>query len=357
MTEAQARLLDTFKTFDSLCTEHGITYFAYVGTLLGTVRHQGFIPWDDDLDIQVPLPDYLKLLKLLKSLSEDQLSKLGVGYFYGLDERVSDMCFIRLHDNSSTAITDDALFNPRAWTGFYIDIVPLIGTPDDAEERAAFLDALNSNLRALWFNKLYNSEDSSLISKLKKEYRHLTTLYNYDTATTVCNADRIALESSLCIYPKSFFNKTVYLDFEDTKMPCPIEYDKQLTHLYGDYMTPPPKEKRSSHHRYFIDLNTPASEYRNMFASKKAGALLDYMREYSASLNREKFDILDRIPPLEDRIRLELRRVEEEVAMVEQLSNPSTRIATKQLVLALQRSLKRTTARLNSLNELLKRPR
>lgn len=357
MTKEQSRLFAAYKVFDKLCKEHNIRYFAYVGTLLGTVRHGGFIPWDDDLDIQMPLPDYQRFEKVLKNLSSKELSELGVGYFSGFDEPISDMCFIRFYENTTTLIRDDALFTPRAWSGFYIDIVPIIGIPTSTRSRRLFLAELNTNLYSLWFNKLYNSEDTQLISKLKKEYTRLTTLYPYDKSDFVCNADRIALENNLCIYPKSYFTEIVHLKFENHLMPCPKEYRKQLTDLYGDYMTPPPKNKQLSHHRYFVDMNTPTQEYRKLFATTEAQNLLNYMRTYNTSLHREKFDILDRIPPLEERIRVELRRVEEEVAMVEKLSSPSTRIATKQLVVALQRSLKHTITRLNSLNERLRRPR
>lgn len=227
--------LRCLKKVKSICENNNIRYFLCGGTLLGAVRHQGYIPWDDDIDIFIVLKDWEKFSKLVRENDE-----FGFINFLGEDDYYDDMGLF--YDKSN--ICDANHFPMQTTAGISIDVMPLIGLPDTQEaikEYAMELKNQNSKVQ----NTLYD------LSKCKNERKKLYELmlkYDYDTSKNIGHI--LGPYFMKEVRPKEWFEKTVYLKFEDEEYAAPIGYDNYLRKLYGDYMQLPPEDKRIGHH-YF----------------------------------------------------------------------------------------------------------
>lgn len=269
MKELETAMLASFL---EVCRTLNLRYFLVGGTLLGAVRHGGFIPWDDDIDVAMPREDYEVFLREgQKYLPEYYfLQHLGSEPAYNAN-------FAKIRDKRTTFVEYSVRKFPICH-GVFIDIFPLDCYPDDPREQKKM------DLRQLIFKRR-----SRAAVEIPPQARHrfpvelgLRTV----SALTVLRypSFRKALEAreklhtavktgekwaNYCgawgkkeIMPAAWFGAGKSLDFEglEVKGPdCPHEY---LTHLYGDYMQLPPVEKRVGHHyAEFIDLDMPAEEY------------------------------------------------------------------------------------------------
>lgn len=246
----------------NICETLGLRYYLALGTLLGAVRHGGFIPWDDDIDIMMPRDDYNILIKYFKD-NEKMLFPLKLfspeisSYPYMIC-RISNINYVLNFDNEK----------PYG-LGLFIDIYPLDGIGHTEEE------ALRRNKKAARYTslcylstrekckrertnsilKLIIKYPAFCISKLlgkKYFFRKLNEMsseISYDSANYIgCLVWGTA--SLKRAFPKKWFDSSSELMFEGTMLKVPIEYDKVLNKIYGDYMTLPPEEKRISHHFY-----------------------------------------------------------------------------------------------------------
>lgn len=137
--ESKSIMLSIMDAIDEICKENGITYFITAGTLLGAVRHKGFIPWDDDIDIVLFRDDYDKLLSILKS--QNKFSWLGI---VGPDKKKYYYPFAKAVDNRTIAKQED---NTSEY-GIWVDIFPLNAFPDSLKEQKIFMRNCQ-NLRAM----------------------------------------------------------------------------------------------------------------------------------------------------------------------------------------------------------------
>ena len=264
MTEIQIILLDTFKCFISFCKENNISYFTCGGTTLGAVRHGGFIPWDDDIDVYVPRKDYDSLLNIRSKLK-------GTGF--------SLMCYkdypyfrpyARFYNEGySIESTWDLMYTE----GPFIDVIPLDEATDDLEAtkklEKRYIDSMKSYRRCLrhlsWYGiwgklkkkkwemsareikrKLFfphSSKDKYLskFMKVEDEIRKVHGKYFF------CYFHTYPIEKEL--FHKSFFSFYKEFPFENIKVRVPGLYKEYLTQLYGDYMKLPPISKRKVHYK------------------------------------------------------------------------------------------------------------
>lgn len=262
--EIQQESLKILKVVDHYCRSNGIRYWLSEGTLLGAVRHKGFIPWDDDMDISMPRPDYERFVAEFPDSPEAKL--------YAPERRNSYLTYARVCEMSRT------LFCSRLpWTkerpGVGIDVFPVNGGPDTIEEfdkvckQAEDLTYAIWRERACWtkwgyfrkqplgfikdvihcvtrkFRSLFLAQ--AKISKLYGEYSKLQRKYDFNKSHNYYSL--MVIFNRGFFWPKSFYSKIVEVDFEDMKCPIPGEYDKILTLRYGDYMTPLPPEQRGGH--------------------------------------------------------------------------------------------------------------
>ena len=254
ITEIHEIILGIAKEFDKVCTNNDIPYFMLGGTMLGAIRHKGFIPWDDDMDFGVPAEKYESLLKALK----DELpQKYGV-------------CTFKTHEGCGTAyakIEDRRTLvnDPRMWRvpndkqiGLNIDIFPLSICDKNSPKLAKILSIKkryariytgNAN-RVRWKNTL-----KSLLQALDIHNREWYLSILYELATTSENrSSGKSFRGNLLgrwgereIVPELWYGMNVRYEFEDTRF-CGIEkYDDYLHSLYGDYMKLPPVDERTVH--------------------------------------------------------------------------------------------------------------
>lgn len=256
-------LLNTFKEAIDFLDSHGLRWWAAYGTILGAVRHKGLIPWDDDIDIYMPREDYNKLLALrseMKGTNIDVNSYNDDGYFYSFGKFV----------NKKTTLWE--LKEYPFIGGVYIDIFAIELTDDPKDVVAHNYKLFSHKLRRmqLAYNKLsFKTVAYGLlchgISYMRDIYfskchksQVIADFKNYDNSLNKAHGDKYVryAGSAYRIFDKSWFDSYVELPFEWFSVKVPVGYKRLLELSYGDYMTPPPVDKRVSEHvRVYLNLN------------------------------------------------------------------------------------------------------
>lgn len=245
LEERKALQLEMLKEIDAFCKGHDIRYSLAFGTLLGAVRHKGFIPWDDDVDIMMPLPELEKLKKLFKS---DNITYCDVDTtpYYTL-------AFSRLA--SKQTFYKNGLFLKDY--GVCIDVYPIISIPDGKSDNDAYWKRAQRLMsKRLWFIKWcrrffrispvrYFPEFERVIRQFRNFMLYNTKYGSTDTYYAI--AGHLYLRNKM-IYDFDPFEKMTKLEFEGSMYPCIANYDRFLTLRYGDYMQLPPEDQRHPYH-------------------------------------------------------------------------------------------------------------
>lgn len=254
-------LLRTMKGFDAFCEKYNLNYIGAFGTVLGTVRHKGMIPWDDDIDVYMLRPDYERFLKLKKeALAEN----------YKIQD-ISDAGYYL--DYAKFSDTNSSIWELKAFEcviGVFIDVFPLDFVSDDVP----YCQNLQDNYRSLIYKyqlsiskytpfnvQPFGSAKNLLLAKLKGSSYYFKKLKEVEDEIKAVKGDKVCVyglpwKVTKCAVPLDWFENPVRIPFENFDMPVPKDYDGFLTLYYGDYMTPPPVEKRvTQHFHYFIDLD------------------------------------------------------------------------------------------------------
>lgn len=254
--------LGILKWFDEFCTKHQLRYSVAYGTMIGAIRHQGFIPWDDDVDVIMPRPDYDKFIKLAQDEIEDHYELVSIYNNVHAAGR-----WAKVIDRQTTLV--ETLKNKHLILGAFIDIFPIDGMAADEESVESLLASVCRHCNA-----------ATILSNNPLKYRktlwNLLKFLGYSCYTTpnkeLIKADRLAASvpfdtaSSVMFYGSSnkyrcafspcLFDDIIDVPFENIRVKCFAKYDAYLTSMYGDYMKLPPKEYQVSHHyHYFVDLH------------------------------------------------------------------------------------------------------
>lgn len=258
--------LNLLEYFDNLCREYHLRYFADYGTLLGAVRHQGFIPWDDDIDVVMFRDDYEKL----KTIAPDVVCQ---PYFFQ-NAYTNDMigAFSKLRDSRTTAIEfPDASSDYNQ--GIFIDIFPLDSVPEGVSTDSV----VGEMQREIWMSVVNPQAFMEMIDEgrkpaldvsiftelLKRPVRERIQMLEEFNVSWFGKFDKVQFVTDfLWDYPglpREWYTDVVYLPFENIMVPAPAEYDHILRHRYGDYMTP--VQGASLHEGLFWDPDEPYTKY------------------------------------------------------------------------------------------------
>ena len=233
-----------------LCDEHHLRYFLMYGTLIGAVRHQGFIPWDDDIDITMPRKDYQQLMDiLLKEKNEKYvlLCEKTKGYTYPFAKVV----------DTQTRILEESI-DDFEHNGIWIDIFPYDGMQSKMHYKLCCL--LNKCRAAAIYKEFPKGRGGSYwqwkICRIigyqffASFYNRICQKYDYETSDEVAF---MALPTEHC--PRRCMEQCVKMEFEGKTYDVPTGYDEILTLYYGDYMQLPPENQRVTHQIKAVRLN------------------------------------------------------------------------------------------------------
>ena len=263
MTELQQKILNIANEVKRICEKNSLRYYLDFGSLLGAVRHKGFIPWDDDIDFCMPRADYEKFIELCKTELQPEFA------LRSLEEEKYIYYFIKIDDKSTTLIED---FNKSSGYkgGVYVDIFPLDVLPDSRLKRKIYIMRckylyLRASLALVdfsgkhytWYKRIIinlfkHSNGKKYLFKLNKLLKKYE--YKFNDAKIV-SSDILHNKPVL----KAVFDEQAIYQFENFQFRSVKNYDVYLTELYGNYMQMPPVEKRISNHYFDLDLNKPYS--------------------------------------------------------------------------------------------------
>lgn len=257
--------LEMLKEFIQICNKHNLRYFLLGGTCLGAVRHKGFIPWDDDIDVGMPRNDYNKFCEIAQKELKD-----GLFFQNSKTDKNYPMNFAKIR-NSNTTFIETSISKIKVNHGVYLDIFPLDGYSNAKKDK--FLNRIY-NLRVGCIYKANTFK--AFIKKLAKIILSFPFAVSYkkardkrDALIQKYNFDESDLVTNYCgawgdkeIVPRDYFSNGIEGEFEGLKVTLPEKYDLYLKHVYGDYMQLPPEEKRVTHHyTTVIDLEKPYTYY------------------------------------------------------------------------------------------------
>lgn len=264
--------LDMLKAFISCCKDLNLSYYLVGGTALGAVRHGGFIPWDDDIDVGMRRKDYEIFVKQGQQYLPD---------YYFIQHRESDPAILinytKIRDSRTTFI-ESSLKNFAINHGIFIDVFPLDYCPEDVDRQLEIRKRLRLlNLRIRQEYTLPEENRGSAVMEigrllagkaLKLKYWDVRkALDEREVLMTACHDSNLLVNycgayGAKEIIQAEWLGRGLEVKFEGETVVIPSMYDDYLTHIYGDYMKLPPEEKRVSHHyTEVIDTERSYTEY------------------------------------------------------------------------------------------------
>lgn len=266
MSNANIELLhqvdvDIAKEVLRICEKHGLKYYMLGGTMLGAIRHKGFIPWDDDIDLGMPRNDYERFLEIAPQELASHLKLVN----YRTDPNY--MYYITRILDTETTVIEERIGNDNKYTHASIDIFPIDGTPNNAILRKIYYFRVMYH-RAL-MSLCYKDSIDRKRKRSKKEKLLLWVMEHIpvDKLTTPykqkCKIDKLLRKQKVEgskyignimgayrtreIVPAEYYGQGAMYPFEDIQMRGLSMYDEYLTYTYGDYMQLPPEESRKTH--------------------------------------------------------------------------------------------------------------
>ena len=269
LRKLQLTELDILQEFIRVCEEHGFRYYMLGGTLLGAIRHKGFIPWDDDVDVCMPREDYEKFIRL-------KSSEFKKGYSFMMYQKGnSKYPWARMISKKMKIINHMANIPREEYV--WIDVIPLDGMPDSKLKR--FFHKLHLSF---WWNLNQMVQYDELVDQKRKRswkgrlavraagcFKWLGKLIDYRRCLHKINKTLMRypydMKSKQVInflaaygfketFDRSCFESAALYPFEGQMINGPVDADSVLRQIYGDdYMTPPPMDDRNKHHAEIVE--------------------------------------------------------------------------------------------------------
>lgn len=268
--------LEILKDFMNVCEEHDLVWFAFAGTAIGAIRHKGFIPWDDDIDIGMPRKDYEKLLRIFDERYSDKYAIGNPEYrpnYFGMVGKIM---------LKGTRFIEEAYAGTDCEMGIYIDVFPFDNIPDEEKER-------EKQAKDVWFwshllllrhvaqphlPKAWNDKKRKKYIFACKTVHFMLSAFKISPRwiysrckKACCRYNHVETERMGFCFMTNPYNDwisrskafpTVEADFEDIKIRLPGDIDDYLRRIYGDYMEIPLPDCQRNHFPYFLDFGDKA---------------------------------------------------------------------------------------------------
>ena len=273
LRELQLKQMDMLVYFRNFCEKNNLTFYLIGGCLIGALRNKGFVPWDDDIDVMLPRPDYERLTQLWKEQESNERFEL----LRTNDKVFTGNIFTTLTDKNYTMVKANQV-DIDIPHGLVMDIFPLDVAPDNPFLRK--MQLFWTMIYSLFLAQVVPENHGGIVGlgsrvlleifrgdkirrKIWQYAEKQISKYKFEDnkyVTELCSGPKWMIPK----YPKEIYNGVAYVTFEGERMPCMSGYDKYLTMIFGDYMKLPPIEEQKPHHEIaYLDLNTPVLKKGN----------------------------------------------------------------------------------------------
>lgn len=273
LKKMQSKMLEMLLYFKDFCDKHGLMFYLIGGGAIGAVREHGFVPWDDDIDCMMPRPDYEKFAELWDTYGD----KERFVFRRSSREKNYHHCASSLRDPSTTFI---CTYNQHLdiCHGIALEFGPIDATPDS--KILQYIQIVQGYIFALFnFQRLPNNRGGKIRMLTKIIYKLIPSKRIRDNLWIRAEKGKMKYSWEKCRYvkelwgktsfltfPKEWFDRVVYFDFEGYKMPLMAGYDQYLTTIFGNYMQRPPVPERvAKHELVFVDMDHPYTDYKGIY--------------------------------------------------------------------------------------------
>ena len=260
--------LDIFKEILKICIENNLTYYISGGTYLGAVRHKGFIPWDDDMDVAMPRADYNKFIEIAKNSLPNNLY---IKHYTVCDTNIQH---VQICNRTRHLLTKNT--QKSSIVDIYVDVFPLDGLPNNNFVKKIFkykilyyrmmyvysvfdeYASIHKRNRPIHERILLNIGKTGLPQRLLKKEKRIrlfdqnVSKYDFYKSDEILNFSGQYKFKSIFNREKVYANGRLY-EFEGLKVNGPYDYDYYLTQIYGDYMKLPPENQRNWHESVILE--------------------------------------------------------------------------------------------------------
>lgn len=245
LKDIQQESLEIMKYIREFCDARGIRYFLAFGSLIGAVRHDGFIPWDDDIDVLMPWEDYLRFCN---EFSDTEKYELFSKHRKEPKYEICNITFAKIISKNTVTEVFNFPLHTRRCVG--VDIFPMNGYPDDEQERKMYELELK-NLYMIWNRDVTrrigsDSFKMTAYNEMWEKLEEAMTRYDYNSSNYVGS---VAIDpDNHSVAPKDRYEEPSKIMFEGEMFDAPQDVDYVLRSTFGEYMTLPPEEERNPRH-------------------------------------------------------------------------------------------------------------